>query len=371
MSNFRAFITDHGFPNLQQEEAVFKAAGIELIVVQAKTAEAVIAAAKDADALLVQWAPINAGVIAALTRCNLIVRYGIGVDNVDLTAAKARGIPVCNVPDYGVNEVAEHAVSLALALARQLPQIDARLRSGTWKITPDRPMASLREMTFATAGFGRIARAAHAMMRGFNGNRIAYDPFVPAAAMAAEGVEKVEVDELFSRSDILSLHLPLTPTTQHFVNGARLAQMKPTTIVINTARGPLIDTVALKSGADEWYARRCRLGCLRARASAHGPPDSHCATRFAHVACGVVQRKQYPTLAAARGRGGRPRAPRRTAQKSRQSLSHSEASFGYHQTERPPTVSGNIHVNDIWLQDSSESRATRTPLTRHAFLPHR
>ncbi|MEO6002442.1 MAG: C-terminal binding protein [Opitutus sp.] len=245
MSNFRAFITDHGFPNLQQEEAVFKAAGIELIVVQAKTAEAVIAAAKDADALLVQWAPINAGVIAALTRCNLIVRYGIGVDNVDLTAAKARGIPVCNVPDYGVNEVAEHAVSLALALARQLPQIDARLRSGTWKITPDRPMASLREMTFATAGFGRIARAAHAMMRGFNGNRIAYDPFVPAAAMAAEGVEKVEVDELFSRSDILSLHLPLTPTTQHFVNGARLAQMKPTTIVINTARGPLIDTVAL------------------------------------------------------------------------------------------------------------------------------
>ena len=251
MSNLRAFITDHGFPNLQQEEAVFKAAGIDLIVSQSKTADAVIATAKDADALLVQWAPINSAVIAALTQCKVIVRYGIGVDNVDLAAAKARGIPVCNVPDYGVNEVAEHAVSLGLALARQLPQIDARLRSGTWKITPDRPMASLREMTFATAGFGRIARAAHTMMRGFNGKRIAYDPFVPAAVMAAEGVEKVEVDELFTKSDILSLHLPLTPATQHFVNAARLAQMKRTAIVINTARGPLIDTIALSRALAE------------------------------------------------------------------------------------------------------------------------
>src|SRR5690606_1358539 len=116
-----------------------------------------------------QWAPVNAEVIAALKHCRVIVRYGIGVDNVDLAAARARGIAVCNVPDYGVDEVAEHAVSLALALARQLPQIDARLRQGTWKIVPDRPMLALRESTFATAGFGRIARRAHAMMRGFEG----------------------------------------------------------------------------------------------------------------------------------------------------------------------------------------------------------
>lgn len=245
MSKPRVVITDHGFPSLRHEESTFAAAGAELVVAQCKTPDEVSAAVRDADAILVQWAPVNAAVIAGLTRCRVIVRYGIGVDNVDLAAAKARGIPVCNVPDYGINEVAEHAVSLALALARQLPQIDRRLRGGTWKITPDRPMPALRETTFATAGFGRIARTAQEMMRGFGGKRIAYDPYVPAEAMAAAGVEKVELEALFARADFLSLHLPLTPETKHFVNAARLAQMKKTAIVVNTARGPLVDTVAL------------------------------------------------------------------------------------------------------------------------------
>lgn len=245
MSKFRVVITDHGFPNLRHEEDVITAAGGELVVAQCKTPEEVLAASRDADALLVQWAPLNAAVIAELARCKVIVRYGIGYDNVDIAAAKARGIPVCNVPDYGVHEVAEHAVSMAVALARQLPSIDARLRAGTWKITPDRQMPSLREMTFATAGFGRIARSAHHMIRGFGGKRIAYDPFVPADVMAMEGVEKVEIDDLFTRADLVSLHLPLTAETKHFVNAERLKEMKPTAIIINTARGPLIDTVAL------------------------------------------------------------------------------------------------------------------------------
>src|SRR5690606_22014336 len=120
----RVVITDHGFPNLRHEEAVISAAGGELVVSQCKTPAEVLAAARDADALLVQWAPVPADVINALTRCKVIVRYGIGYDNVDIAAAKARGIPVCNVPDYGVHEVAEHAVSMALALARQLPALD-------------------------------------------------------------------------------------------------------------------------------------------------------------------------------------------------------------------------------------------------------
>jgi D-3-phosphoglycerate dehydrogenase len=245
MTKPRVVVTDHGFPNLRHEEDVLAAAGAELVVAQCKTAEAVIEAARDADALLVQWAPVPAAVIAALTRCKVIVRYGIGFDNVDIAAAKACGIAVCNIPDYGVHEVAEHAVALALALTRQLPQIDARLRGGVWKIVPDRPMPSLREMTFATAGFGRIARSAHRMMRGFDGKRIAYDPFVPADIMAMEGVEKVEIEDLFTRADILSLHLPMTPETKHFVSASRLAEMKRTAIIVNTARGPLIDTVAL------------------------------------------------------------------------------------------------------------------------------
>ncbi|SDR85515.1 C-terminal binding protein [Opitutus sp. GAS368] len=245
MNQFHTVITDHGFPHLRAEESVLAAAGSALTAAQCKTPEEVVVAAREADALLVQWAPINATVIAALTRCKVIVRYGIGYDNVDLAAAKARGIPVCNVPDYGVNEVAEHAVSLALALARQLPQTDARLRTGTWKITPDRPMPALGASVFATAGFGRIARHAHAIMRGFGGRRIAYDPFVPAETMARDGVEKIGLEALFTEADLLSLHLPLTAETRHFVSAARFAIMKRTAVVVNTARGPLIDTAAL------------------------------------------------------------------------------------------------------------------------------
>lgn len=241
----RVLATDNGFPDLHLWETALAAAGFDLVVAQCKTPEEVIAAARDTDALLVQWSPINAAVIATLTRCKIIIRCGIGVDNVDLVAAKARGIPVCNVPDYGVREVAEHALALAFALVRQLPQIDHRLRSGTWKIIPDRPMPALHASTFATAGFGRIARTAHEMMRSFGCTRIAYDPYVTADAMKAAGVEKVELDPLFTRADILSLHLPITPETKHFVSAARLAQMKKTALVVNTARGPLVDTVAL------------------------------------------------------------------------------------------------------------------------------
>lgn len=245
MPKSRVLLTDHGYPSLQLLESILTPAGAELVTAQCKTPEDVIAAARDIDALLVTWAPITAAVIASLTRCKVIIRCGIGYDNVDLAAAKARGIPVCNVPDYGIREVAEHALALALALTRQLPEIDRRLRGGTWKLTPDRPMPALHASTFATAGFGRIARVAHEMMRGFVSQRIAYDPYVTAEAMTAAGVEKVELDQLFARADILSLHLPLNPETKHLVSAARLAQMKKTAYVVNTARGPLIDTVAL------------------------------------------------------------------------------------------------------------------------------
>lgn len=234
-------ITDHGFASVDQERAILKGTGADLVIAQCKTPEQIIAAAADADALLVQWAPVNAAVIAMLNRCRVIVRYGIGVDNVDLAAAKARGIPVCNVPDYCVDEVADHAVALGLALARQLPQIDRRVRGGTWKIVPDKPLPAFREMTFATAGCGRIARAVLERVKGFGFKLAAHDPY----AEVPSGVAQLSLDELFRQADILSLHSPLTPDTKHLVNATRLQQMKSTAIVVNTARGGLIDTEAL------------------------------------------------------------------------------------------------------------------------------
>ena len=238
-------ITDYGFADIHQERQIINSAGYELLAGQCKSPEAVLAAAADADAMLVQWAPITAAVINGLHKCRVIVRYGIGVDNVDLAAAKLRGIPVCNVPDYCIEEVADHAMAMALSLVRQLPMLDRRLRAGTWKITPDHPMPALSNMTFATAGLGRIARAVLARARAFGCRLAAYDPYVPPEVFRSHSVTQLTMDELFKQADVLSLHLPLTPETRHLVNAATLAKLKPTSIIVNTARGGLIDTVAL------------------------------------------------------------------------------------------------------------------------------
>jgi len=237
--------TDHGFPSVETERSLIEAAGGQLEVAQCKTADEVIAASSTADALIVQWAPITAEVIASLDACKGIVRLGIGVDNVDLDAARQRGIPVCNVPDYCVDEVADHSVALALSLARQLHQLDQRVRSGTWRITPDAPMPAFRSMTFVTVGLGRIAQGVLDRARPFGFRLAAYDPHVSDDIFERAGVDRLDLGALFAEADIVSLHCPLTPETAHLVNTERLAQMKPTAILVNTARGGLINTHAL------------------------------------------------------------------------------------------------------------------------------
>jgi len=238
-------ITDHGFPSIEQERTLFAAAGHELVVAQCKVPAELIAFCRDADALLVQWAVIDRSLIAALDRCKVIVRYGIGVDSVDLQAAGERRIPVCNVPDYCIDEVADHALALALSLGRQIPQTDAVVRQGAWKITPPTPFGAFRDTLFATAGFGRIARAVLARAKAFGFRLGAYDPFVDAAAFAAAGVRRLEAAELLREAGILSLHLPLVEQTKHFLNRDSLATMRKDAIIVNTARGGLIDTHAL------------------------------------------------------------------------------------------------------------------------------
>jgi D-3-phosphoglycerate dehydrogenase / 2-oxoglutarate reductase len=240
-------VTDHGFPDLAPEQTAAAGAGLELVAARCRTAaEVVEAAARHRPAaLLVQWAPITAEVVAALPETvRGIVRYGIGVDNVDLAACSARGLPVCNVPDYCIDEVADHTLSLALALARQLPQTHARTLRGEWKITPPAPLPAFRDMTFATAGFGRIARAVLARAAAFGFRLAAYDPFVPEGDFTAAGVTRFDADGLLA-ADILSLHLPLNAETRHFLNARRLAGLKPSALIVNTSRGGLIDTRAL------------------------------------------------------------------------------------------------------------------------------
>jgi D-3-phosphoglycerate dehydrogenase len=245
MPSFTVVMTDNNFPDISQSKSLIEEKGGELVVAHCVTEAEVIEVCAKAEALLVTFAPITAEVINALENCKIIVRGGIGTDNVDLAAAKAKGIPVCNVPDYCIDEVAEHSFALALSLARDLSAVDARTRSGGWKAVTERPVYSFRDMTFATAGYGRIARALLERARACNFRLAAYDPFVPREVFEAAGVVPLSQEELFEQADILSLHLPLSPETHHFVNPKRLESMKSNAIVINTARGGLIDTVGL------------------------------------------------------------------------------------------------------------------------------
>lgn len=245
MHKGKIFITDYGFADLKPETDLLKSHGFEVQSAQCTTEEEVIAGAADADALLVQWAPITDKVIEQLTNCRVIVRYGIGVDNIDLGAARQHSIPVCNVPDYCIDEVADHTFALALTLARQLTETCTRLRSGVWKIVPPRPMPALRDMLFASIGYGRIARAVLERTKPFGFTAGAYDPYIAKEQILLAGVRPLQLDELLSTADIISLHLPYNNATHHLINANTIAMMKKGTILINTSRGGLIDTVAL------------------------------------------------------------------------------------------------------------------------------
>ncbi len=251
MNKGKVFITDHGFTSLAPETGLLNANGFEVEAAKCTTEEEILSRGAYADALLVQWAPVTAKVIAGLKKCRVIVRYGIGVDNVDLEAAKQHAIPVCNVPDYCINEVADHTFSLALALARQLTETNSRVKAGVWKIVPPRPMPAFADMLFATIGYGRIARAVLERTKPFGFTAAAYDPYITAKEMAAAGIRALPLNELLATADIISLHLPLNEATRHLINEATISSMKKGAILVNTSRGGLVDTMALAAALEQ------------------------------------------------------------------------------------------------------------------------
>ncbi len=246
----KVVITDCNFASFAEEQQMCDRNGHQLIILQCKTPEEVIANTADADALFVQYVPITDAVLANLKQCQVIVRYGIGLDNIDLAAAKKHNVPVCNVPDYGIDEVADHASALTLTLLRQLTFFDNSIRQGKWPSVAPTPMLSCKGMMFTVAGAGRIGRATLERMRAFGFKLGAYDPYVSEKDLNDMGVEKLSLDDLFSKADVISLHLPLSKETHHLVNRDRLKSMKNHAILINTSRGGLIDTHALAAALD-------------------------------------------------------------------------------------------------------------------------
>lgn len=279
-------ITDYGFPTVDAERRIIENAGGELAAFQCRTPEAVIESARDADVLLVQWAPITRAVIEGLPKLKAIVRYGIGLDNVDLEAAHSREVKVSNVPDYCIDEVADHTFALALAMARQIPVIDRQVRHNVWKIVPPRPMPAFRAMTFVTIGYGRIARAVLERARACRFRLATCDPYLPASVTLPEDVQRLEVEEAIESADILSIHAPLTKDTHHLMNAVAFSRMKPTALLVNTARGGLVDTMALVAALQDGEIAGAALDVFETEPLERDHPLRSCANALltSHVA---------------------------------------------------------------------------------------
>ncbi|MGM0779484.1 MAG: C-terminal binding protein [Bacillota bacterium] len=244
---FKVLLTDYEFENLKYEEDVFKESGldIEFVKAQCKTEDEVAEQAKHADAILNQYAPISRRVIESLENAKVISRYGVGVNTIDLDAANEKGITVANVPDYGMEEVSNHTLALLLSWARKVTLLNNEVKKGNWDFKACVPIHRFNNQTVGVLGFGRIPRRFIEKVKPLGFKLAAYDPFVSAEDMASAGVQKMELDEIISEADYLSVHVPLIKDTFHLLNADRFSQMKKNAVIINTARGPIIDEKAL------------------------------------------------------------------------------------------------------------------------------
>ena len=240
----RVLITDHDFPNLDLELALYREAGIEVVTGQCRTAADVIAASLDCNALLVQYAEVNEAVFVARPNIRIASRYGAGFDTIDFEAAERCGVWVANSPDYGVGEVATHALAMTLDLLRHITIYDRAVKSGQWHYTTGGVIRRIGDLTVGVLGLGRIGKRFAHVARDCFARVIAHDPYLIDGDFPAY-VERVDLEALFERADIVSVHTPLNTETRGMVNGRLLQRMKTGSLLVNCARGAVVDTDAL------------------------------------------------------------------------------------------------------------------------------
>lgn len=265
---YKVVVTDYEYPDLDQERKVFGAIGVEFVAGQCKDEDAVIALARDADALLNQYAKLTPKVIEALENCKIIIRYGIGVDNVNVPAATKAGIMVCNVPTYGIHEVSDHVVGLFFSSIRKIPAMSETVKKGRWDCNLGRPIYRIHGKTLGLAGFGNIARMVAQKLAPWNLKVLGYDPFISESVFKSHGVEKTSFEQLLKESDFVSAHVPHTAETYHMFSYERFKQMKRGAIFINTARGPLVDEDGLYQALQEGWLAGAALDVMEKE-----PPD--------------------------------------------------------------------------------------------------
>jgi D-3-phosphoglycerate dehydrogenase len=271
MPPFLVAVADSVFPNLDLARAVVSRAGAELRLASQPTPEGIVAAAREADALLVTYAKINADMIREMKKCKVISRFGIGVDNVDIEAATRAGIVVTKVPDYCIDEVSDHAMALLLSLVRKIPFSSARAHAGRWEMPAVTPIHRLRGTVLGLVGFGRIPQLVAPKAKAFGMRVMAYDPYVPLNVMEQAGVGRLEFVELLKISDYISIHSPLLPETHHLFSTEVFSQMKPGALLVNTSRGPVVDEAALARALDTKQLAGAALDVLEQEPPVNSP----------------------------------------------------------------------------------------------------
>jgi D-3-phosphoglycerate dehydrogenase len=264
-------VTDSVFPSLDPALAALARLDPQMRMAKSVAAEDILAVARDADAILVTYAKLPGELLRQLARCKAIGRFGLGVDNIDTKTAAELGIVVTYVPDYCMQEVSDHAMALLLALARKIPFSDALVQAGRWEMPAVVPLRRIAGQVLGLIGFGNIPRALAPKAKAFGFEVIAHDPYAASEVFAAAGVEAVSLETLLARADAISVHAPLTPATRGLIDAAAFARMKKGAVIVNTARGPLIDEPALLAALDSGHLGGAALDVV---ASEPLPKDS-------------------------------------------------------------------------------------------------
>jgi D-3-phosphoglycerate dehydrogenase / 2-oxoglutarate reductase len=265
-------VTDSVFPSLDLALAALKRVDPELRMAKSAAADDILAVARDADAVLVTYAKLTGDLLRQLTRCKAIGRFGLGVDNIDVQAAKECGITVTYVPDYCMREVSDHAMALLLALARKVVFSNNLVQAGRWEMPAVVPIRRLEGQVLGLVGFGNIPRQLAPKAQAFGLRVITHDPYVEPDVLAKAGVEGVSFDDLLGRADFVSIHAPLLPATRGLFNAAAFAKMKRGAFLINTARGPLVDEAALIAALDAGHLGAAALDVVATEPLAKDSP---------------------------------------------------------------------------------------------------
>jgi D-3-phosphoglycerate dehydrogenase len=250
MARFKVVSIQHDYPSTEHERRIVTAAGGEYLDTDRLPLEEALRQCEDADGIIVRWLKMGPDLIRRFRRCKIIVRYGVGYDNVDLAAATEAGIMVGHAPGYCLDEVATHALALLLACVRNVVPIQRRLARGGWEPNPPEKSYRMAGRTMGLVGFGNIGQTVARKLGGWKMRLLATDPFVEPEKAAALGVNLVELEPLCRESDFISLHAPLLPETRHLISRREFELMRPGVILVNTARGPVLDAEALLAALD-------------------------------------------------------------------------------------------------------------------------